>query len=116
MRRLAFLMILLASTPAATRAGAAPPHKVLEGRPETDAGLRGPLSVDKNKAAKAAPLASPIPPAAGLVAASVSVDPGQCRLACAHSYYFCLAGEDADACSGNWTQCLTTCNRPQTQP
>ena len=116
MRRLALLMILFAwSAPGVTPASAAearkPPAPVAV-KPETSAGLRGPMSVDRNKPAKAPPLASAIPPGAGLVTSSAGGDPAQCRLACAHSYYFCLAGENADACSGNWTQCLTACSRP----
>lgn len=35
-------------------------------------------------------------------------DTGQCRAACARSYYFCTAGGD-DTCPGNWAQCNARC-------
>lgn len=48
----------------------------------------------------APPKASPIPP-----------DTSECRQACAHAYYFCLAGDEADSCPGPWTSCLADCSR-----
>jgi hypothetical protein len=126
MRLAAFLTIMLAfSTPTTGAfASVAPTRKVIApvaAKSETTAGLRGPMSPERDRSAKALSvkalsLSSPGPPAAGLVATSMIDDPGQCRLACAHSYYFCLAGENAEACPGNWTQCLTTCGRPRAQP
>jgi hypothetical protein len=56
-------------------------------------------------AAFAPPKASPIPP-----------DASQCRQACAHAYYFCLAGGEADSCPGPWTSCLSDCSRGVARP
>lgn len=53
----------------------------------------------------APPKASPIPP-----------DDGACRLACGQGYYFCLAGDEPDSCSGPWTACLAACSRPPAAP
>lgn len=35
-------------------------------------------------------------------------DAGQCRSACARSYYFCKAGDD-DICPSQWAQCNARC-------
>ena len=37
------------------------------------------------------------------------VDPGQCRMTCARTYYFCAAGESAEDCSTGWAQCRAGC-------
>lgn len=71
---------------------------------------------------KPAPKAKVPPPAAAVVAAPQTAlqpliplassraggDTGQCRAACARSYYFCTAGGD-DTCPGNWAQCNARC-------
>lgn len=41
---------------------------------------------------------------------SSSPQAGQCRLACAQTYYFCLAGDAPDECPAAWTQCRVGCN------
>jgi hypothetical protein len=66
-------------------------------RPKTLKPLRLPAAL--------APKASPIPQ-----------DTGQCRVSCAQAYYFCLAGDDADTCSGPWTSCLAACSRGAAGP
>ena len=38
-------------------------------------------------------------------------DAGECRQACARSYYFCLAGDYAASCPQEWTSCRSDCNR-----
>ncbi len=38
--------------------------------------------------------------------------PQQCRLSCAQTYYFCLAGDSPDGCSANWSQCRSGCDAP----
>jgi hypothetical protein len=79
--------------------------------------LRGPLS-----AAPTTPAAPP-PPVdisaaqslflpAPIAGAPVGGAPQQCRLSCAQTYYFCLAGEDGESCSANWGQCRSACDAP----
>jgi len=52
------------------------------------------------------------PAAPGSGAAAPPSDPTDCRLACARSYYFCLAGADPTDCPRSWTQCLADCGKP----
>ncbi|HEX5378494.1 MAG TPA: hypothetical protein VFW47_07955 [Phenylobacterium sp.] len=88
--------------------------------PPPSQGLRGSVSA-------AAPAVRPVPsPApAGLdpipqsifqpqpiASAPVGGAPQQCRLACAQAYYFCLAGDFPDQCSGSWGQCRSGCDAP----
>ena len=47
---------------------------------------------------------------------SAPADPAQCRMDCAHTYYFCRAGEHPDDCAGTWGQCVATCNSPNLAP
>ncbi len=58
----------------------------------------------KQRAITAMRLASPI--------ASAKPDLGQCRTACAHTYYFCQAGPSVTDCAGAWGQCLSDCSFP----
>lgn len=51
------------------------------------------------------PLPPPVQPT-GLAASPAGG--GQCRLACARAYYFCLAGED-DRCPQSWSRCVSGC-------
>jgi hypothetical protein len=88
----------------------APPKPVA-----TASGLRGEQG---GKPAKPAPIAAPLL-RASLPASDASVlptDPGQCHAGCAHTYYFCLAGDDAPSCPQNWTACLASCNRAPILP
>jgi hypothetical protein len=62
-----------------------------------------PASID---AAQALFLPSPI------ASAPVGGAPQQCRLSCAQTYYFCLAGDSPDGCSANWSQCRSACDAP----
>ena len=39
-------------------------------------------------------------------------DPGECRMGCAQTYYFCRAGDHVDDCAGAWGQCVAACNSP----
>ena len=34
----------------------------------------------------------------------------QCRMSCAQTYYFCLAGNQGDDCPTSWGQCRAACN------
>lgn len=92
----------------------APPSMAAKSLPYSPlpAGLAG------AEAAPPAPTASPAisrtPPAVG-PSALASISPqnaSDCRLACAGSYYFCLAGEDSQACPTQWTRCLSDCRLP----
>ena len=38
-------------------------------------------------------------------------DAGECRQACARTYYFCLAGGDEPSCPQEWTSCRSDCSR-----
>lgn len=51
----------------------------------------------------ARPLAPPSPPGG---------DAGQCRMACARDYYFCLSGEATAECPSAWGQCRNSCDAP----
>ena len=64
-----------------------------------------PPPVDLN-AAQSLFLPSPI------ASAPVGGAPQQCRLSCAQTYYFCMAGEDGESCSANWGQCRSGCDAP----
>ena len=114
MRRIGFRLCLAAC--AMLLAGAVQIPKPAPPKPAAAAsGLRGEQGA---KPAKAAPIVSPLL-RASLPASDASVlptDPGQCRAACAHTYYFCLSGDDAPSCPQNWTACLASCNRAPIQP
>ncbi len=78
--------------------------------------LASPAGADQKPAPKKAP-----PPAVAVVPQTAlqpliplassrpGGDPGQCRAACARSYYFCKAGDD-DICPSQWAQCNARCN------
>jgi len=70
-------------------------------------GLRGAQTAKAPARPAAAPtqIARTTPPPTS-DASTYSTDPGQCREGCAHTYYFCLAGEDAPSCPQNWSSCL----------
>jgi hypothetical protein len=48
-------------------------------------------------------------PLAGAIAAPPKPSPDDCRLSCAQTYYFCLAGEDAPRCPTTWGMCVDSC-------
>jgi hypothetical protein len=97
-------------------------------QPTRPAALRGPLGAPISPAAPAAnaalaraglalqtPIAplTPTPQPLGALAlpplGALPAD-GQCRQSCSRSYYFCLAGDDADVCAPAWSQCRATCD------
>jgi hypothetical protein len=116
MRRIGFRLcvaalgvLLVAAAPVQTR------RIVIPAKSATASGLRGAQGANP---AKPPPLPAPIL-AANLPASDISAipaDPGQCRLSCAHSYYFCLSGQDAAFCPQSWTSCLNDCSRAPIQP
>lgn len=59
--------------------------------------------------------AAPLALSAGPLTQSLLMRPAQaadrCRLDCAQTYYFCLAGEEADECAQGWGQCRLGCSR-----
>jgi hypothetical protein len=85
------------------------------------AGLRGAQSASTAAAQAVTPPAlPPLPPPiqskAPLSFFAAAAQPaargaGECRQACAHSYYFCLAGGDAPSCPQEWTSCRSDCSR-----
>jgi hypothetical protein len=96
------------------------------------AGLRGPVAPDQPQgaapqtsamtstaAATSAPASPPTSPSAALMSTAslppspvfaARPDPLQCRQTCAHSYYFCLAGENPESCSPTWGECVSACD------
>ena len=85
----------------------------------TPAGLRGAQS-PSDLAAAAAPSLPPLPPPiqskAPLAFFAANAQPaapdvGACRQACAHAYYFCLAGGAEPSCPEQWTSCRSDCSR-----
>ena len=113
MRRIGFRLCLAAC--AVLLLGAAAHQRPAPAKPAVASGLRGAQGA---KPAKAAPIAAPLLRASLPTsdASALPADPGQCRAACAHTYYFCLAGDDAPSCPQNWTSCLAGCSRPAIQP
>ena len=85
------------------------------------AGLRGAQSPSSMAApAVTTPAPAPLPPpiqskaplsffAAG--AQPAPRDAGECRQACAHAYYFYLAGGSEPSCPEQWTSCRSDCSR-----
>lgn len=55
---------------------------------------------------------APLPPMLAPLARPSTADGGACRLGCARSYYFCLAGESVDECPASWGQCRSRCDAP----
>jgi len=49
-------------------------------------------------------------------AATPVVEPAECRMGCAQTFYFCHAGEHPDDCAGTWGQCVASCNSPNLAP
>jgi hypothetical protein len=47
-----------------------------------------------------------------IASAPVGGAPQQCRLACAQTYYFCLASDFPDQCPISWGQCRAGCDSP----
>jgi|SRR5580692_9541079 hypothetical protein len=115
MRRIGFSLCFAAM--AVALIGAAPAQAPAPPKPVVAAsGLRGAQTAKAPARPAAAPtqIARTTPPPTS-DASTYSTDPGQCREGCAHTYYFCLAGEDAPSCPQNWSSCLIGCNRPPIQ-
>lgn len=106
MRRAALLLLAFCLVLAAP-AGAQQKGKLsVVAPPPAKSALRG------GQAAAAPPAAEVLPlPAYGLSTAAAR-NPGQCRLACAQRYYFCLAADAADECPQTWGQCRAACDAP----
>lgn len=76
--------------------------------PSPSGGLRGPLGVEAAQPAPE-PIVAPAPALRSPVPTRQATG-GQCRLACAQDYYFCLSTEAADDCPGAWSQCRAACD------
>ena len=88
-------------------------------RPKPPVNLRGTVATAPLRRSPVAP-----PPAldalgarslflpAPIASAPVGGAPQQCRLSCAQTYYFCLAGDYPDQCSASWGQCRSGCDAP----
>jgi hypothetical protein len=57
-------------------------------------------------------LAAPKPLASPATRVVTAPDVGQCRIDCAHSYYFCPSEPSSTECSSTWSQCVTGCSHP----
>lgn len=119
-RPLCLLLVLLALAGAAQAQQAG---RSSVRRPDS-AGLRGPI-LSGDPASQASPAAAglrstardpviygaqsailPLPP----VSSGVGGTAQQCRMSCARTYYFCLAGNQGDDCATSWSQCRAGCN------
>ena len=83
------------------RTPAAPPRPAFGGPPRT----AGEVRAEQQRITAANPplpvlVAPPLPTRA---------DPGQCRVRCAQTYYFCAGGDSADECAPAWAQCRAAC-------
>ncbi len=118
MRRVLALLVLslaLGSPASAQKA----PIKVITPPPPAAPALRGLQSAASPgvptgsvAAAAAATLAQSSIPLRSLSDIPVAGEAGRCRLSCAQSYYFCLAGDGSDDCAPTWGQCRATCDAP----
>ncbi len=96
---------LLAAGLALAKPGRAPPP------------LRGSEATAQTSVASAGASVQPIPPLPIAAAYSpipppAQADIDQCRMTCAHTYYFCSAGSDTDDCAPTWTSCRAKCQAP----
>ncbi|HEX4196589.1 MAG TPA: hypothetical protein VHZ26_04030 [Caulobacteraceae bacterium] len=120
MRRIGFCLCL--AVLAAALIGAAPAEQpTAPARPAAKVvrggqGGRNPQNAQSGKTAKPTATLAPLAPAASPLSDASAADPGQCRMACDHSYYFCLSGQDAESCPETWTSCRTGCERSPIQP
>jgi hypothetical protein len=114
MRRIGFSLCFAAL--AVLLVGAAPVQQPTVVNAAKASGLRGAqaANVAKTPAPAPAPILNASLPTSD--ASAAPADPGQCRISCAHTYYFCLAGQDAPSCPQNWTSCLNDCSRAPIQP
>ena len=63
------------------------------------------------QAAATIPVIIPPPPAA-----APPMEPSECRMSCAQTFYFCRAGDHPEDCAGTWGQCVASCNSPNLAP
>jgi hypothetical protein len=117
-RRTTFLVFIALTCLAGGLATAAPKPKtaaVIPPKPGSAQALRGPID--------AAPSRDPVQRAAlrgfSPLPSQIEATPypaGQCRSACAQSYYLCQADQDAgSSCSQSWSSCVVGCS-PSTIP
>ena len=68
------------------------------------------LATPLTPTSRTAPAPKPLASLATPIAAAPDV--GQCRIDCAHSYYFCPSEPRSTECSSAWSQCVTGCSHP----
>ncbi len=110
-----FLAILALAGPAQAQKG-----QLRVVAPSAVPALRGALPADSPLTATPSLPAPPVSldqtqdfnPLRSLNESPVAGAAGQCRLSCAQSYYFCLAGELSDDCPSTWGQCRAACDAP----
>jgi hypothetical protein len=118
------LALALATASPGAAWGEAPNPK--PSRPALPTSLRGALPAEKPAPAKPTvgrPVAAPLKPffmpgpgaPAPIPMASMATDPDQCRVSCAHDYYFCLSAPESTDCSATWSQCRSICDRQPLQ-
>lgn len=101
MRRLATVAALALLTAFSAQAQPAPPPKVPPAQPAKPA--PAPVPVLPSYVGPAVAPRSPLPNSAADDASA------QCSATCGRAYYQCLAGDNADLCSGDWAQCRARC-------
>jgi hypothetical protein len=79
-------------------AGAAPQAATTEAEAPEGAEAAAPASLGLRPLAGSVVMSSPAPP-----------DAQACRMSCAQTYYFCLAGDGSDECAQAWGQCRLGC-------
>lgn len=79
-------------------AGAAPQGAVAEHAAPEEDDAPPPVSLGLRSLAGSVVMSSPAPP-----------DAQACRMSCAQTYYFCLAGDGSDECAQAWGQCRLGC-------
>lgn len=50
-----------------------------------------------------------LPPRSPLPGSAADAANAQCSAQCSRTYYACLAGDNAESCSGDWAQCRVSC-------
>ena len=79
-------------------AGAPPQAATTEAEAPEEAEAAAPTSLGLRPLAGSVVMSTPIPP-----------DAQACRMSCAQTYYFCLAGDGSDECAQAWGQCRLGC-------
>lgn len=101
MRRLAVLMALALLAVPAQAQQIPPASPAPKAAPRV--AVPAPLPAPPPFAGPALPPRSPLPNSAADAASA------QCSAQCSRTYYTCLAGDNPEFCSGDWSQCRVSC-------